>query len=380
VEHHAVAEPLDDLPAVALGGPRDRRGEARGEVGGCLVALPLGEFREAADVHEADRRGGPHPRSEPGAVQRALDLLDQVLGPRVVLVRVVQGQQGLVRERIELVAPLGGELLLLRFVQPGGQLRQRDLRMPPVRLGLRDPPQGVAVDAEPPVDHGGVESLRELEADQREDLELVLAHRIVRARLREADRFADDEEQLEGDPLPIAHLPERARAHPHEPVVHVPVEEGEGQLPPVHRLGDRLDREPGALEALVHAHAPDVALGEGAVRLRFQHPSVDEALHVPRVDPGSLRDLSPRETQRSVHQLAGPAHAEQRDGIGDALELRVADRLEPEGRVGGCSGDSLADEDLARAGRVRDPGREVDRLPEDIQVALDHRSRVDARV
>jgi hypothetical protein len=65
------------------------------------------------------------------------------------------------------------------------------------------------LDAKDTLDGGGTESLGDLELDERDDRDLVLAKSIIRRRRRHADRFAEACEQLERDPGAIADLLER---------------------------------------------------------------------------------------------------------------------------------------------------------------------------
>jgi hypothetical protein len=74
--------------------------------------------------------------------------------------------------------------------------------------------------------------------------ELVLSHRIVGVRLREADRLPHDHEELERDGLSRAHFPERCPAQTGEAVVDREIEERERQLVAPERLDHRLDRDP----------------------------------------------------------------------------------------------------------------------------------------
>ena len=99
VEHHAVAEPFDGFAAVLQGvaphQPRDRRGD----VGGRVVAVFLGQPRVAADVEEADRREPFEAAVDPRRLHHHLERVDDVRRPGARLLRVVHGQDALLRER-----------------------------------------------------------------------------------------------------------------------------------------------------------------------------------------------------------------------------------------------------------------------------------------
>ena len=55
---------------------------------------------------------------------------------------------------VSLLAELERRLVHLRLRHAGGEAREHDVRVPPVRLDLGDPAEGVAVDAEQPFDDG----------------------------------------------------------------------------------------------------------------------------------------------------------------------------------------------------------------------------------
>ena len=99
-----------------------------------------------------------------------------------------------------------------------------------------DPAGAVALDAEQTLDGGGPESFGDLELDERHDRHLVLAKSIIRRWLRHADRFADDRQQLERDPGPIADLLERLGGKVGEPLKAGCIEEVERQT---HHVGWR---------------------------------------------------------------------------------------------------------------------------------------------
>src|SRR6266566_6338344 len=69
--------------------------------------------------------------------------------------------------------------------------------------------------------------------------------------------------------------------------------------------------------------------------------------------------------------------AEEGDAVWQPLEPRIFDPFEPEGAVTRGVGHGFARQDVARLCDVRDPRRQVDGLSEDVEVTLDHRSRMD---
>ncbi len=91
---------------------------------------------------------------------------------------------------------------------PGREQRPEHLASVPVRLGVRDPSQAVAVRPDPALDDDRAEAVGDLEGDERDHLHLVGPDAIVRTGLGEAHRFADHEQQLERDTGPLADLAE----------------------------------------------------------------------------------------------------------------------------------------------------------------------------
>ena len=98
---------------------------------------------------------------------------------------------------------------------------------PPGGLLFGDPAGAVALDTEQTLDGGRPKSLGDLELDERHDRHLILAKSIIGRRLRHADRFADDHQQLERDPGTVADLPERLGGEGGESLVAGRVQEGE---------------------------------------------------------------------------------------------------------------------------------------------------------
>ena len=71
---------------------------------------------------------------------------------------------------------------------------------------FRDPPQAVAVHAQPTFDHRHAKPFADLCLDQRDDLELVLAEAILRLGFSEPHGLADDHQQFDGDPRLLGDL------------------------------------------------------------------------------------------------------------------------------------------------------------------------------
>src|SRR4029077_14453748 len=116
---------------------------------------------------------------------------------------------------------------------------------PPRRLLVGDPAGAVALDAKDTFDCGGTESLGDLELDERDDRDLVLAKSITGRRRRHADRFAEAGEQLERDPGPIADLLERLGGEVSEPLEAGCVEEVERQRTTLDGGRQVFERDPG---------------------------------------------------------------------------------------------------------------------------------------
>jgi len=108
-----------------------------------------------------------------------------------------------------------------------------------------DPAGAVALDPEQTLDGGRPEALGDLELDERHDCHLVLAKSVIGRRLGQADRFADDHQQLERDPGPVADPPERLRGEGGEPLEAGRVEEAERQGTVLNRSAHALERDPG---------------------------------------------------------------------------------------------------------------------------------------
>jgi hypothetical protein len=118
------------------------------------------------------------------------------------------------------------------------------------------------LDAKDTLDGGGTESFGDLELDERDDRDLVLAKSIIRRWRRHADRFAKAGEQLEWDPGAIADLPERLGRKVSEPLETGCIEEVERQRITLDGTDHVLERDPGILERLRHLHAPHIARRE----------------------------------------------------------------------------------------------------------------------
>jgi hypothetical protein len=167
--------------------------------------------------------------------------------------------------------------------------------VPPVRLDLGDPAEGVAVDAEQAVEDGRGNPPRDELLDQRDDAELVLAHPVVRLRQGEADRLAEHPEELHRDTGLRGDVSERACAERGDQVVQRCVEPPERELAGVERLADRLERQPRAFQALVQANTSDVAFREDAVVTWNEDADIDQPGHEVEVDARPIRDLSVRD-------------------------------------------------------------------------------------
>jgi hypothetical protein len=101
-------------------------GQGRGQRGGGRIAALLGEARVAHQVQKAHRRDPPGTPKHAGPFELVLDVLDQVLGPRQLLLPAVTGHERTVHQRREVAAQLGGLLHGGPLVGAGGQQRQLD--------------------------------------------------------------------------------------------------------------------------------------------------------------------------------------------------------------------------------------------------------------
>ena len=162
-----------------------------------------------------------------------------------------------------------------------------------------DPTGAVALDAEETLDRGGPESLGDLQLDERHDRHLVLAKPVIGRRLGHADRFADDHQQLERDPGPVADLLERLGGEGGEPLVAGRVEEVERQGTAPDGSAHTFERDPGILERSGHQHAAHVARREAIRLLGGQDAEIHQSNEVVRLDPGSLGS-APRVSTRSL--------------------------------------------------------------------------------
>src|SRR5918996_1316221 len=126
------------------------------------------------DVEKRDRRGMAHPTVQTGPLQRVLDVLDEALAPCVLLLPVVDGQEGLLDQGNHPGPQVGLPLQHLALGHASLEEGLLHLGLPPVRLGLGDPAQAVPAEPEPPLDDHRTESVRELELEHRHDRQLIL--------------------------------------------------------------------------------------------------------------------------------------------------------------------------------------------------------------
>jgi hypothetical protein len=190
----------------------------------------------------------------------------------MLLLPVIDGEHGPLDERRDLRRELVRHLEHLALGCPGLQERHFDLRVPPVRLGLGDPAQALAVDPQPPLDDDRPEAPRHLELDGRDHLQLVVPDRVVRVRLGEPHRLANHRQQFEGKARPLAQLGEGRVAETGEAVVAGGVQEGERQGAAPHRLAHPIERQARPLQALDHPHAADVPGRERAAGVGGEDP------------------------------------------------------------------------------------------------------------
>jgi hypothetical protein len=179
------------------------------------------------EMSEAYGRRAVYPTVQTCPFQRALHVLHRALAPCVLLLPVVDGQQGLLHEGGH-PGPdlgLGREHLGLRH----SSLEQRllDLGPIPIRLGLDDPAEALPVGAEQSLDHLRLDPGGELQLDRGHGRQLVFADVILGLWFGEAVSLPDDKEEVQGHARPFAQLTERRPAHPREPIEGGRVQVGE---------------------------------------------------------------------------------------------------------------------------------------------------------
>ena len=155
----------------------------------------------------------------------------------MLLVGVVDRQQHLLDHRRELLPQLGLGPQYVRSVHPRLQRRHQGSRVCHQSVSasviLRRASPYTRIDRRIDL---GVESLRELELEHRNDLQFVFPNLIVWAGLGEADRLPDEQQEVEGDVLLGAHIPERPPGQTSEPVEDRHVEEVEREVAAFDRL------------------------------------------------------------------------------------------------------------------------------------------------
>ena len=151
----------------------------------------------------------------------------------------------------------------------------------------------VALDPEQSLDGDGPEPLGQLKLEERHDRHLVLAKAILGRRLGHADGLADDEQQLERDPGPVADLLERLVRQGGEPLVARRVEEVErearrsGSPRPARREGSPASSSDRTISA--RRTSP----GDKPIRPSGREdPEVDQSIEIAGLDPGSLGGLN----------------------------------------------------------------------------------------
>src|SRR5918999_1287954 len=333
VEHHPVAEPLDRLPPVLLGGPSHKGGQPRRQIRGGLIPPLLGQSRVSGDVEEAHRRRTVEPTEQTRLLQDAFDLLDETLAPGVFLMPVVDGEEGL----LDKGSHPGPEVALsVQHLALGHAPLEEwllDLGAPQVRLRVGDPAQTIRADTEPSLDNSGPEPLRELKLDRRHDRQLVLADVVLRPWLCEADRLADHLQEVHGDARPGAQLVEGHVAEPGEPIECGHIQEGEGQGSLLDRGAHSIDRHPSPLPALHPTRPEHVTRRELVSGARLEDPELDQPADVVGVDPGPLGDLLPgvpAHDSASIdaclassagHCSRGEAHGRRRESVAGCLMM-----------------------------------------------------------
>jgi hypothetical protein len=225
--------------------------------------------------------------------QRALDVLDETLGPGVFLLPVVDGEEGLLDEGGHLGPEVGLRLSHLALGHARRQQRHHDLAVPPLCLRLGDPAQAVPADPKPPLDDNRAEPLCELELDHRHDRQLILVDGVLRPWLGEAEGLTDHHQQLQRDTSLCAQLVEGRATEPGEPIERGQIQVGERERSVPDGGGHLVQRHAGLLQALHPTRPAHVTGRERGSRSWRQDPVLDQAVDVVGVDPGPLGDLLP---------------------------------------------------------------------------------------
>ena len=119
---------------------------------------------------------------------------------------------------------------------------------PPIGLLLRDPAHALAGHPQEALDGHGSEPEVGLRLDERNDLQLVLAHSVVWRGHGGPDRLAHDREELEGDAGAVAQFLEGELAQRGEALVLFTFEEVERDLAALESGGQALQRDAGRFE------------------------------------------------------------------------------------------------------------------------------------
>ena len=171
-----------------------------------------------------------------------------MLGPDQLLLAAVDPHQGPVDQGQELGRQLRGQLHGPALAEPGAQRRLLEPGLVGLVLDLGGQAQALGVGPADPGHPGRVEDpAGEGEPHQRDHLQLVLAHRLVRRRPGEPHRLQHPPQVVQGDPGLGAHLPVG-------PVSTAPPSGGRGRLQERERQparpdgrGDPVHRQPGPL-------------------------------------------------------------------------------------------------------------------------------------
>ena len=195
------------------------------------------------------------------------------------------GAVGRLRQRRRDLAGLVPQLLYRRSAGQQGLL---DLGAPPFGLTLRDSAKAVGVDPQGPGDGRPAESDGELELDERNDLELVLAHPIIGMGSRAAGDLPQRDELLDGHAGSIGRGGEGGVAQRCEDAVPRLIDERQRELALANERPDLFHRKAGALESPNDVHAAHVGIG---VRLaRIEDAEGRQALDLARRNAGPLGD------------------------------------------------------------------------------------------
>jgi hypothetical protein len=201
---------------------------------------------------------------------------------------------------------LGGQLHDLALAEPGVQRRTLEAGLEDLGLDQRGQAQALGVcpadPGHPPLveDAGGDRHL-----EDGDDLELVLAHRLVRRRPGEPHRLQRLAQHVKGDTGLLAHLPVGAVRRDRPAVVRGGLQERERQPAGPDGRGDPVHRQPGPLAGQGQADLAEIDGQEwGRPLPGDQDAEVDHAADLGLAHTRQLGQLGPGQRLHGWHRTA----------------------------------------------------------------------------